>query len=98
MEDDSPATTVPGLVITGTVMDVALSARIIRLQTPVDGFDVIALTEETELLSADGYAIMLRDIQHGGTIQAFGQPGESGTLIASQVVILGAAPTPSSAG
>jgi hypothetical protein len=93
--DDTPATTVPGLVITGTVLDVALSARIISLQTPVDGFDVIALTEETELLSADGYRITLRDLQPGEIIQVFGRPGESSTLIASQVIILDAAPTPS---
>jgi hypothetical protein len=90
--DDSPATKVPGLVITGTVIDVALSARIITLQTPVDEFDIIALTEERALRSADGRAIVLRDIPHAGTVQAFGRPGESGTLIAGRVIVLDAPP------
>jgi hypothetical protein len=75
-----------GLTITGTVMDVALSARIITLEEPVDGFSTIALTGESVLLSVDGHEIELRDIQHGMTIKVFGQPGDSGALIASQVL------------
>jgi hypothetical protein len=94
-----PTTTAPtneansSLTITATVMDVSLSARIIVLEGPVEGFSIIALTEETELVSADGSEIALRDIQPGATIQASGQSGESNALIASQVLILDAAAT-----
>jgi hypothetical protein len=85
--------TEPGMTITATVRDVWLSARIIVLERPVEGFSIIALTEESELVSADGSKIALRDIQRGVTIQASGHPGESNALIASQVLVLGAAPT-----
>ena len=81
------------LTITATVMDVSSSARIFVLEGPVAGFGIIALTEETELVSADGSEIALRDIQPGVTIQASGQSGESNALIASQVLVLDAAAT-----
>jgi hypothetical protein len=84
-----------GITIMGTVMDVSLSARIIMLKNPVEGFGVIALTEESELISTDGDEITLRDIRSGMTIQASGQPGESDALLASQVLVLEAIPTPS---
>ncbi len=77
-----------GITIMGTVMDVSLSARIIMLQEPVEGFSVVALTEESELVSTDGDEITLRDIRPGMTIQTSGQPGESNALLASQVLLL----------
>jgi hypothetical protein len=82
-----------GITIIGTVMNVSLSARVIMLEEPVEDFSVIALTEESALISADGDEITLRDIQPGMTIQAFGQPGESYALLASQVRLLEANPT-----
>ena len=82
----------PGVTITGAVMDASLSARIILLEEPVEGYSTIALTEESKLVSADGSEITLRDIQPGVAIQASGQPGESNALIASQVLVLDATP------
>ncbi len=82
-----------GITIVGTVMDVSLSARIIMLREPVEGFDVIALTEESELVSTDGDEITLRDIRPGMRIEASGQPGKSNALLASQVLVLDATPT-----
>jgi hypothetical protein len=73
-------------------MDVSLSARIIVLEKPVEGFGVIAITEGSDLVSADGSEITLRDIRPGATIQASGHPGESDALIAYQVLVLDAAP------
>jgi hypothetical protein len=64
------------------------------LEEPVEGFSVIALTEDSVLMSADGSEIALRDIQPGVTIKVFGQPGESNALIASQVLVFDATPTP----
>lgn len=81
------------IAIEGLVMDVSLSARIIMLQEPVEGFDVIALTEESELVSVDGDGIALRDIRPGMRIQASGQPGESNALLARKVRVLEAMPT-----
>ena len=79
---------VEGISITGTVMDVALSARVIMLAEPAEGFSAVALTEATRLVGADGSEITLRDIQPGMTIQATGRPGTSDALIASRVAVL----------
>jgi hypothetical protein len=76
------------VTIEGTVRDVSPSARIITLTEPVEGFSVVALTEESELLSANGDEILLRDLGAGMRIQASGQPGASGALIANQVLVL----------
>ena len=40
--------------ITGTVMDVSPSAQIILLTAPQNGFDTIALTEQTTIMLEDG--------------------------------------------
>jgi hypothetical protein len=76
------------ITLVGTVLDVSPSARTITLAEPVKGFTVIALTEESQLLSASGDEILLRDLRAGMRIQASGQPGASGALIANQVVVL----------
>jgi hypothetical protein len=76
------------VTIEGTVRDVSPSARIITLTEPVEGFGVIALTEESELLSASGDEILLRDLRAGMRIQASGRPGDSQALLADQVLVL----------
>ena len=81
-------TSEPGPNITATVIDVSLSLRVIFLKEPVDGFDSIALTEGSELISENGSVISLRDIQPGFTIQAFGKPGGSNALLARKVIVL----------
>jgi hypothetical protein len=68
--------------------DVAPSARTITLTEPVDGFDVIALTEESNVVSGDGEEIMLRDISTGTRIRASGRSSASGVLIAERVLVL----------
>jgi hypothetical protein len=76
------------ITIVGTVVEVSSSARIMTLTEPVEGFSVIALTEESKVVSTNGDEIMLRDIRAGMRIQASGQPGASGVLIANQVLVL----------
>jgi hypothetical protein len=88
LEITIPAEAGADIILVGTVLDVSPSARIITLAEPVDGFTVIALTEESQLLSASGDEILLRDIQPGMRIQASGQPGVPGTLIANQVLVV----------
>jgi hypothetical protein len=80
------------ITLIGTVMDASPSARIVMLKEPVEGYRVIALTEESELTFLDGVDVALRDVQPGMTIQASGQPGESNALLASQVLVLQATP------
>lgn len=82
----------PGITIVGTVMDVSLSARVIMLTEPVEGFGVVALTEESKLVSADGGEMALHEIRPGMRIQASGQPGESGALLANLVLVFEAEP------
>ncbi len=74
--------------ITGAVMDVSLSARIITLTEAVEGFQVVALTEESELTFASDGEATLQDIRPGMRIKASGQPGESGALLAEQVLVM----------
>jgi hypothetical protein len=76
-----------GITITGTVMDVSLSARLITLKDPVEGFHVLALTENCELTSSNRDEIELYDIQPGMTVRASGQPGESDSLLTSFVLV-----------
>ena len=84
----STETSGPGPTITARVIDVSLSARVIFLKEPVDGFDTIALAEGSKLITENGSEISLQDIQPGFTIQAFGQPGGSNALLASKVIVL----------
>jgi hypothetical protein len=91
--DYSLAITIPGeagsdITLVGTVLDVSPSARIITLAELADGFAVIALTEESRLLSASGDEITLRDLRPGMRIQACGEPGASQALLAHQVRVL----------
>ena len=91
-EGSSPTVTTPTsaetITITGTVMDVSLSARIIMLAEAVEGFEVVALTEESELVSASGGEATLQDIRPGMRIKASGQAGEAGALLAEQVLVM----------
>jgi hypothetical protein len=74
------------IMITGIVKDVSLSARLITLKDQVEGFSVLALTENCELKSSNGEEIDLHDIQPGMTVQVSGQPGASEALLTSFVL------------
>ena len=88
------ATTSEQLIsIIGKVMDVSLSARIIMLTESVQGFNTVAMTEETEILASSGCKAALQDVQKGMTIQASGKPGTSGAILANKVLIMQASPT-----
>jgi hypothetical protein len=86
------------IILMGTVMDVSMSARIIRLERAVQGFQVIALTEDTELVSSGGDPVTLRDIRPGMTVQATGRPGDSKALIAEEVLVALPRSTPTTQG
>jgi hypothetical protein len=86
----------PGITIVGTVLDVSFSAHVITLQEPVAGFSALALTEASELVSADQHKITLGDVRPGMRVEASGRPGESHALLASRVRLLEGTPTSSS--
>jgi hypothetical protein len=88
LEITIPAENGSDITLVGTALDVSPSARLITLTEPVSGFGVIVLTAESQLLSASGDVILLRDVRAGMRIQASGRPGASGTLIAAQVLVL----------
>ncbi|HAF61398.1 MAG TPA: hypothetical protein DCK95_03620 [Anaerolineaceae bacterium] len=75
------------LTITGTVLDVSLSARIITLEQPVQGIQTVALTDETSILTQNEAKIDLTGIHPGMQIQATGKQRNSASLIASQVIL-----------
>ena len=72
----------------GTVVDVSPSARIVTLAEVVNGVRVVALTEESELLGADGAEIALREVKPGMIIEATGRRREAEALLASQVRVV----------
>lgn len=91
------ATPAPLLTITGRVMDVAASARVIALAESVQGISAIALTEATAIVGAADSPRQLQDIGRGMVIEATGRVGSPGALLATRVRILsavGATPTP----
>lgn len=69
-------------------MDGSLSARLIMRSEPVQGLDVIALTDETEMLSAAGDKVTLQEIRPGMRVQASGRTGSRSSLLAKQARIL----------
>ena len=75
------------IVIIGVVKDVSFSARLITLKDPVEGFSVLALTENCELAASDGEEVELRDIKPGMAVLASGQPGSSDALLTSFVLV-----------
>ncbi|MFZ3069599.1 MAG: hypothetical protein WA110_00535 [Anaerolineaceae bacterium] len=76
------------VTITGIVMDVSLSARVIILTQPVSDITSIALTDETTILYKSGNEATLQEITNGMQIQATGEPGSPKSLIATQIVLL----------
>ena len=74
------------ITITGVVVDVSFSARLIMLKESVKGIRIIALTENCEIKSSTGEKLDLRDIQPGMSVQASGQPGASEALLTSFVL------------
>lgn len=73
--------------ITGTVQDVSLSARIITLAEPVQGFETIALAEGCQVAFVGGGGATLRDLQPGVKIEAEGQPGDAKAFLADRLLI-----------
>lgn len=74
--------------ITGRVMDVALSARVITLAESVQGISAVALTDGTEIVSADGASKTLSDVRSGIVIEATGSVTSPGALLAQKVRLL----------
>jgi hypothetical protein len=85
----SPTPTAEPVTIEGTVLRVALSARVMVLREPAEGFDTVALVEGSEVLSVEGQAAALQDVPPGMTVRATGRPGEPGALLADRVRMLG---------
>lgn len=76
------------VTITGTVMDLSPDAEIIALEEPVQGFQIVALTADTRILTSDGAPATAQDIQAGTRIQATGQPAQPDALLATEIRIL----------
>lgn len=75
------------ITITGTVADASPSARVIMLMEPTEGFDAIAVTEETVLVDGNGKALGMNEIRRGMFVKAQGASGQGGALIASHLIL-----------
>ena len=74
--------------ITATVLESDPEARIIVLQQPVAGFVTITLTPDGQLLTADGQPATWEEIVGGSQVQASGEVGDAGTLLADRVQLI----------
>lgn len=74
--------------ITATVLESDPEARIIVLQQPVAGFVTITLTPDGQLLTADGQPMTWKEIVGGSQVQASGEVGGAGTLLADRVQLI----------
>ena len=72
----------------GVVAGTFASARVIGLRAPVNGFVNIALTNETEVVRANGARATLADIGTGANVEAVGRPSTPDTLLARRVALL----------
>jgi len=70
-------------------MDVALSARVIQLEQPVEGINSIALTDETKIISVDGVETGLQSITHGAQNSNNWKMGSPESLVAILIILLG---------
>ena len=94
------ATSEPAITITGGVADVSPGARLIVLAEPVEGFEIVVLAEDAELLAADGSDTTLAEMQPGTTIEATGRSGGTGAMIVTRLRVIAVAtavPTATSA-
>ena len=74
--------------ITGTVQDVMLSAQVILLREPIQGFSYLAMTQDTKFVSTEGMNITLVQVQPGMMVKATGWPGAQRRLITVELSIL----------
>ena len=72
----------------GTVGEIMASERRIRLSEATQGYEIIAITKDTVLLSADDSEILLTAITPGMILAITGVPENDTTLIAIRVRIL----------
>ncbi|MBN1249931.1 MAG: hypothetical protein JXC32_19870 [Anaerolineae bacterium] len=84
----------PTVILEAVVGWSSPSARIITLETPVDGISTIALLEDTVVWSSEGEKVTLNDLQPGTRIKAIGQQGNSDALLAAEVRVLDIVATP----
>ncbi len=78
----------PTVAVTGVIKSVAASARVIELTETVEGFGSVALKDKTEIISKDNSAKALTDLKPGMKIEAVGQAGGSGAVLADQIRVL----------
>lgn len=71
----------------GVVGGVFASARVVSLGQPVDGVANIALTDQTQIVRANGEQAAITDIAPGTMIEATGRPSPPDTLVARRLVL-----------
>lgn len=76
--------------ITAAIQETVPEAGVIVLAEPVQGFVTITFAPDGQLRSEDGTVMGWEDIQAGVQVQASGEVGEAGTLMAQAVTILAA--------
>jgi hypothetical protein len=76
------------MTISGKVVEVSLSARYLRLQYAVDGYDLISLDPNVAIYGIDRHLIELKEIVPGDIVTAWGRTGSPGVLIADKIKIV----------
>jgi hypothetical protein len=74
--------------ITATVRSLAVDEGVIVLEQPVQGFVTITLADTGQLLAADSTAVTWDDLAAGIQVQATGEAGKGGALLAQEIQIV----------
>jgi hypothetical protein len=80
--------------IVGRVAEISLSPPLLVMSETAAGFGFVALAGGGVVRDSTGAEISLEAIQPGAGVQASGQPGDAGTLVADNVVVLEEGGTP----
>ncbi len=90
-------TPVPTFTVTGSIKEIAASAKVISLTETIEGFDSVAVTDKTVFVSKDESVKSLADLKPGSQIEAVGQASGSSAILADTIRII-AGPSSAPAG
>jgi hypothetical protein len=81
------------VTISGIVQEVSMSARTIKLQQRIDGYDLLALEPNARMIDLHGNRVDLNRLYAGAIVIASGRSGEPGVLLTDKIEISAEAAT-----
>lgn len=82
------STTVADVTVRGEIGAYSASARVMALAKPVAGFTSVVVSQDTEVVRANGAKAATTDLVPPARVEVTGRPGAAGILVARRVVLL----------